>query len=110
MSFFSRLLSGLSGRPADPLPIDPLLIDVRSAGEFSSGHLSGALNIPLESLPERIKDAVPDSNTVILVYCRSGMRSEKARALLQDMGYGQVTNGGALASLARRMEDVVKRS
>jgi len=109
MSFFSRLLTGLTGGPAEPLPPDAVLIDVRSAGEFSSGHIAGARNIPLEALGQRIQGAVPDRNAAILVYCRSGMRSGQARALLQNMGYQQVINGGSVSSLALRMQRQIQR-
>jgi phage shock protein E len=104
MSFFSNLLSGLMGGPAEPLPTDAVLIDVRSATEFSGGHISGALNLPLDTLGQQIQCVVPDQNAAILVYCRSGMRSGQALALLRNMGYQKVINGGSVGSLALRMQ------
>jgi phage shock protein E len=110
MSFFSKLLSGLKGSPGEPLPADAVLIDVRSAGEFASGHISGALNIPLDVLGQKVQRAAPDPAAPLLVYCRSGMRSAQARTLLQSMGYQQVINGGSVGSLALRMHRPIETS
>ena len=98
----------MTGGSAEPLPADAVLIDVRSPGEFASGHLAGAQNIPLEALGQRVARAVPDHDTPIVVYCRSGMRSGQARSVLTQLGYRQVINGGALGALALRMQRPVQ--
>lgn len=74
-----------------------LVIDVRSPGEFNSGHLSAAINIPLDELDTAIAERVKDKNQVLLLHCQSGIRSAMARRKLLGMGYARVFNLGSLA-------------
>jgi rhodanese-related sulfurtransferase len=71
-----------------------LIIDVREAEEFAENHAPDALNIPLSQLVEGTADlsSIPTSASVI-VYCRSGNRSETAKRILESKGYPDVTNG-----------------
>jgi len=80
-----------------------LVIDVRSAGEFTSGHVANALNIPLGELRERVPQIAKDKNQVLLVHCLSGGRSAIARQRLKRMGYANVFNLGSL----RRANQIV---
>ena len=68
------------------LKSDILLVDVRSAEDFSGGHIKGAINIPLEFLPERIDSFLPAGERVI-VCCSVGECSAQAAALLTSLGY-----------------------
>ncbi|MFP4323567.1 MAG: rhodanese-like domain-containing protein [Anaerolineales bacterium] len=61
------------------------LIDVRSPGEFNSGHIPGAVNIPLDELSIRVNE-IPQDRNVILV-CASGNRSGIAADALIRGGY-----------------------
>lgn len=72
------------------------VIDVRSAGEFASGHLPMASNIPLDEMGRRVPELIPDRNRVILLHCLSGTRSGIGRVQLRRMGYTQVYNLGSL--------------
>ena len=74
-----------------------LVIDVRSPGEFQSGHLARAINIPLDELEARLPAQVKDQNRVLLLHCLSGTRSGMARRRLKNMGYRNVFNLGSLA-------------
>ncbi len=78
-----------------------LVIDVRSPGEYNSGHLPGALNIPLGELGAGIARQVADKNQVLLLHCLSGGRSAIARHQLQQMGYSHVFNLGSYGRAAR---------
>jgi phage shock protein E len=71
------------------------VIDVRSPGEFQSGHLPGAINIPLDELESAMPRRVTDKNQVLLLHCQSGMRSGSARQKLQGMGYAKAFNLGS---------------
>ncbi|MFN0222507.1 MULTISPECIES: rhodanese-like domain-containing protein [Paenibacillus] len=53
---------------------NPILIDVREAGEFNTGYIPGAINIPLSRLKNKVSEIPKDKN--VYMYCRSGMRSE----------------------------------
>lgn len=79
------------------------ILDVRQPEEWQEGHIPGATLIPLGELPGRL-DEVPKDKPVV-VYCRSGNRSQEGRDILQQAGYGQVTSmaGGIRAWLAAGM-------
>jgi phage shock protein E len=72
-----------------------LVIDVRSPGEFNSGHLSRAINLPLGEIETALPSRVPDKTQVLLLHCASGMRSGSARQKLKAMGYTNAFNLGS---------------
>lgn len=78
---------------------DSIVIDVRTAGEFDSGHLEAAVNIPYDQIADRIADHVTDKEAEIMLYCRSGRRSAIAKKTLDGLGYLHVTDGGSYATL-----------
>ncbi len=73
---------------------DHLLIDVRTPEEFASGHIPGAINISVQTLPDRL-DEIPIDETLV-VYCRSGNRSATATDILVDAGYSPVYDLGGI--------------
>lgn len=68
------------------------LLDVRTPGEFRSGHVEGALNIPVQQLAQRISEVPKDAPVV--VYCASGARSASAVGQLRKAGYDAHNLGG----------------
>lgn len=71
-----------------------IVIDVREPAEYATGHVTGASNIPLDQLvngPAQLVDLPKDSS--IIVYCRTGSRSNVAMNILNSLGYTNVTNG-----------------
>ena len=72
------------------------LIDVRSTQEFASGHIEGARNIPVGEIGTRLAE-VGDKDKPVVVYCRSGMRSAKAKSTLESAGFTQVHNLGGMS-------------
>lgn len=74
-----------------------IYIDVRSPSELSQGFAPYAVNIPLNELKHRISELPKDKD--LLIYCRSGRRSEIATKFLSDNGYTRAYNvlGGFLA-------------
>jgi molybdopterin/thiamine biosynthesis adenylyltransferase/rhodanese-related sulfurtransferase len=68
----------------------PLLLDVREPGEWEIVHLPNALLIPREELPGRVSELT--RATEIVVYCKSGRRSEMATRLLLELGFHNVRN------------------
>lgn len=74
-----------------------LLVDVREAGEYNSGHIEGAILIPLGEVEFDFDDMDIEKDKEIYVYCRSGKRSGVAQDILIDMGFTNVYNiGGVL--------------
>ena len=75
-----------------------IILDVRTPGEFSSGHIKGAINIPLDQLSKSLAK-LKDKNKTIITCCASGMRSASAKGILKSNGYTDVHNGGGWSSL-----------
>ncbi len=71
------------------------IVDVRSTAEFAEQHYPGAINIPLDEVPQRINE-FKDFKMPIVVYCRSGIRSGMAVGSLKQNGIADVINGGGL--------------
>ena len=64
-----------------------VFLDVRDAGEFSAGHLPGAINVSRGTLEFNIWGKVPDQSAKIYVYCKTAGRSTFATKTLNDLGY-----------------------
>ena len=75
----------LLGRLSSAQP--PVLLDVRTTVEYSSGHISGAINIPHEQLPARAAELEAHRERDIIIYCRSGVRAGNAARALQKSGF-----------------------
>ena len=73
---------------------DHLLIDVRTPQEFASGHIQGAINIPVEEIGQRLSE-VPQDKPIVL-YCRSGNRSNQASGILVNAGYTGIYDLGGI--------------
>ncbi len=74
-----------------------VVLDVRTVSEYESGHLEGAINIPVEALSGRLSELNP--NDELLVYCRTGNRSTTAVGILKENGYDRIyhMDGGIVA-------------
>ena len=77
----------------------PVLVDVRSEGEYASGAIDGALNHPLQGLPDTLLDMGIELDEEVIVYCRSGRRSAQAKTLLKQAGFQLVFDGGPMTEL-----------
>ena len=87
----------------------PIIVDTRSPQEYAAGHLEGALLMPHDAIGRMIEARVPDKNTPILLYCRSGARAEMALKTLASMNYTKVENlGGMQAAAGKLKKEVVK--
>ncbi|SDD13018.1 NADPH-dependent 2,4-dienoyl-CoA reductase, sulfur reductase [Williamwhitmania taraxaci] len=80
---------------------EPLVVDVRSVPEFRGGAIPGAINIPLDELPEHI-GKLGDYSRDITVYCASGARSSYAQQILMKVGFTNVKNGGGIMQMMMR--------
>ena len=70
----------------------PVLIDVRDPDEYREGFIEGAVGISRGFLEFKVQDAFPDSETPIVLYCLSGLRSLLAARALQALGYRNVAS------------------
>jgi len=64
-----------------------VILDVRDSGEYTAGHLPGAMNVSRGTLEWGIWSKVPDQNAKIYVYCKTAGRSALATKVLNDLGY-----------------------
>jgi rhodanese-related sulfurtransferase len=65
----------------------PFILDVRSPGEFASGHIPGAVNVPVHELSERLVALALSRTDEIVVHCERGGRAEVAESMLRKSGY-----------------------
>lgn len=72
--------------------IDPFVLDVRTPAEFESGHLAGAVLVPVQTLAQRLDELDEVRDRPVLVYCKSGNRSTVASKLLVEAGFEDVIN------------------
>jgi len=95
----ARLLSTRAAR--EHLRNGALIIDVRSAVEYAAGHLPKVIHMPLDQIEAGIPNRVPNKDTVLLLYCQSGMRSGAAKRKLKALGYMHAFNLGSLTRAGR---------
>ena len=78
-----------------------IIIDVRSPGEFSGGHIKGSKNIPLNEIGAKINE-IKKLNKPVIACCASGMRSSQATSILKQNGI-EAINGGGWQSLQGKL-------
>lgn len=79
-----------------------VILDVRTKGEYSAGHIKGSVNISVDQLRNNL-NRLRDKNTPIITCCASGMRSGTAKSILKSNGFTQVHNGGGWHSLQHKL-------
>ena len=79
-----------------------VILDVRTKGEFASGHIKGSINIPVNQLSGNLSQ-LKDKSKPIITCCASGMRSASAKSILKSSGYTNVHNGGGWGSLQQKI-------
>lgn len=95
------LMNKKSSVPID-IPNNSFLVDVRTAKEFSGGSAPGAVNIPLGQVASQI-DQFKDKGSIV-VFCRTGNRSGRAKSILEEQGIENVINGGSWGNVKRILE------
>ncbi len=77
---------------------DVIVLDVRSEAEYDEGYIRDAVLLPDNEVRDRAESVLPDKSQTILVYCRSGRRSEAAAKILIEMGYTAVYDFGGITT------------
>jgi rhodanese-related sulfurtransferase len=76
---------------------EAVLLDVREEAEYITGHAADAVLLPVDELTdETALDVIPSLETPVLVYCRSGYRSNVAAHRLEEYGYERIYDLGSL--------------
>lgn len=74
-----------------------IVLDVREQNEYDSGHIPGAVLLPVGTIDEDTAAAViPEKDSTVLVYCRSGNRSKTASSALAELGYTNIYEFGGI--------------
>jgi len=79
-----------------------VIVDVRTPGEYASGHIQGSKNMPLDSIGSKVNELKKLGKPIITV-CKSGARSGMAKGILAGAGI-EVYNGGGWDSLAQKIK------
>lgn len=81
-----------------------ILLDVRRADEFETGHIPGAVNLPNEEIGTEEIPSLPDKAQTIYIYCRSGNRSKQAADKLLALGYTNLIEFGGIIDYTGELE------
>ena len=74
-----------------------IILDVREQDEYDSGHISGAVLLPVGTIDETTAaEVIPEKDSTVLVYCRSGNRSKTASSTLAELGYTNIYEFGGI--------------
>ncbi|SFS83478.1 Rhodanese-related sulfurtransferase [Zhouia amylolytica] len=105
LNILKRLFGSGSGTSPDfteLLKNDGIIIDVRTSGEYASGHIKGSKNIPLNTLSGNLSK-LKNKERPIITCCASGMRSATAKNILKNQGFTNVHNGGGWKRLNQKI-------
>ena len=76
-----------------------VILDVREQDEYDSDHIPGAVLLPVGTIDETTAaQVIPEKDSTVLVYCRSGNRSKTASAALADLGYTNIYEFGGIST------------
>lgn len=84
---------------------EAVLVDVRTPREFADNGFDGAANIPLQQLPQR-SDELGAKDEPVVLYCRSGNRSNQARRILEGEGFETIYDLGAYRTARQVVEAI----
>lgn len=101
LGFLKKLFGGTTIDFKELVNNGAIIIDVRSPGEYKSGHIKGSRNLPLDTIRSKVNDLKKLDKPVITV-CRSGARSGMAKGILKSAGI-EVYNGGPWFSLQNKI-------
>ena len=74
-----------------------IILDVREQDEYDSGHIPGAVLLPVGTIDEdTAAEVIPEKDSTVLVYCRSGNRSKTASSALAELGYTNIYEFGGI--------------
>jgi len=92
----NRVISASQAREMMKSNPNAVILDVRTKQEFSKERIPGAVSLPDYAIPDRATKLIPNFETVILIYCRSGARSRSALYDLLALGYTNVYDFGGI--------------
>jgi rhodanese-related sulfurtransferase len=104
LALAATVMLGLSAcaAPAETIELksSTVVVDVRTASEFSAGHLDGAVNYDVQSPAFDTEISTLDMDGDYVVYCASGNRSAAAVARMADLGFTGLTDAHGMSDAA----------
>ena len=79
-----------------------VILDVRSKGEYASGHIKGSINIAVDQIKQNLS-RLPNKQKPMITCCASGTRSASAKGILETSGYTNVHDGGSWSRLQQKI-------
>ena len=93
----------------DLFATEALILDVRTYNEWNNGFIKDAKHIPISDLKERLDEIQAFKDQPIYTYCAAGKRAERAKNLLIENGFFNVTNLGGIKSAAEKLDkDIIE--
>jgi phage shock protein E len=102
LQILKKLFGGTSVDYKDLMSNGAIVVDVRTPGEYKTGHVPGSRNIPLDTMRKKVAD-LKKLNKPVITVCRSGSRSGVAKGMLKSAGI-EVYNGGPWTSLRSKLK------
>ncbi len=89
---------------------DPILVDVRTPGEYAQGHLANSVLIDINSDDFRSRISKLDKTKPVFVYCKAGSRSSSAVGVFEDLGFKEIYDlSGGIIAWQKANKPVVKK-
>jgi rhodanese-related sulfurtransferase len=88
---------------------EDLILDVRTDNEWNNGFIQDAKHIPISDLKERLNEIQAFKDQPIFTYCAAGKRAERAKNILIENGFTNVTNLGGIADASKELDkDIIE--
>ena len=88
---------------------ESLIIDVRTENEWNNGYIENAKHIPVSDLKKRLSEIQAFKDQPIFTYCAAGKRAERAKILLIENGFTNVTNLGGIQDASKKLDkDIIE--
>ena len=93
----------------DLLATESLIIDVRTDNEWNNGYIENAKHIPISELKKRLNEIQALKYQPVFTYCAAGKRAERAKNLLIENGFTNVTNLGGIQDASKELDkDIIE--
>ena len=93
----------------DLLATESLIIDVRTDNEWNNGYIENAKHIPISELKKRLNEIQAFKDQPVFTYCAAGKRAERAKNLLIENGFTNVTNLGGIQDASKELDkDIIE--
>lgn len=105
-NFFNQMISDEAEVLKKAISKDAFLVDVRTPAEYENQTVKGTTNIPMEEIPGRMEEFVNKEN--IVVFCRTGNRSDQVKRFLRQKGIENSWNGGSWQNMEKLIQQMKK--